>query len=273
MGAAGNGLDMEAKHAAHWGTFSARVANGRLVGVVPFAHDPDPSPIIGNIPAAVHHPCRVARPAIRKGWLDGGPGGKRGRRGAEPFVEVPWDEALDIVAAEIGRVRSAHGNASIFAGSYGWASAGRFHHARSQLHRFLNTVGGYTDQVHTYSVSAGYSILPYVIGSAEAAMTVATGWDSILAHTELFVAFGGLPLKNMQVAAGGLGEHSSGPFMRQAHARGIEFVSVTPIRQDTADVLNARWLALRPNTDVALMLALAHTLETEGLADLAFLDR
>lgn len=264
---------MQHKHAAHWGAFSTQVENGRMVGVVPFAHDPDPSSIIDNIPEALHHPCRIARPAIRRGWLKGGPGGDRERRGAEPFIEVPWDEALDMVAAELRRVRDDHGNASIFAGSYGWASAGRFHHARTQLHRFLNTIGGYTDQVHTYSVSAGYSILPYAIGSAEAAMTVATGWDSILAHTRLLVAFGGLPLKNMQVAAGGLGEHSSGPFMRQAPERGIEFVSISPIRQDTADALGAAWLAVRPNTDVALMLALAHTLESEGLADRAFLDR
>ncbi|MGE0255007.1 MAG: molybdopterin guanine dinucleotide-containing S/N-oxide reductase [Alphaproteobacteria bacterium] len=264
---------MDAKHAAHWGAFTARVANGRLVDVAPFADDPAPSPIIANIPAAVHHACRVARPAIRKGWLEHGPGGNRDRRGAEPFVEVPWDEALDIVAGEVERVRRDHGNAAIFAGSYGWASAGRFHHARTQLHRFLNTVGGFTDQVHTYSVSAGYSILPFVLGSAEAAMMTATGWDSVLARGELVVAFGGLPLKNMQVAAGGLGEHASGSHMRRARARGVEFVSITPIRQDTADDLGAAWLAIRPNTDVALMLALAHTLEVEGLADRAFLDR
>jgi len=58
-------------------------------------------------------------------------------------VEVEWDEALDLVAGELNRVKAAHGNRAIFGGSYGWSSAGRFHHAQSQIHRFLNSFGGY----------------------------------------------------------------------------------------------------------------------------------
>ena len=34
-----------------------------------------------------------------------------------------------------------------------------------------------------------------------------------------------------------------------------------------------QWLAIRPNTDTALMLALAHTLLVEQRHDVAFLDR
>jgi len=45
---------------------------------------------------------------------------------------VSWDEALDLVAGELGRVKRDFGNQAIFGGSYGWASAGRFHHAQSQ---------------------------------------------------------------------------------------------------------------------------------------------
>ena len=63
---------------------------------------------------------------------------------------MEWDEALDLVAAELRRVRTEHGNEAIFGGSYGWASAGRFHHAQSQLHRFLNCIGGYTASVNSY---------------------------------------------------------------------------------------------------------------------------
>ena len=48
--------------------------------------------------------------------------------------------------------------------SYGWASAGRFHHSQSQLHRFLNTIGGYTRSVNTYSSGASEVILPHVVG-------------------------------------------------------------------------------------------------------------
>ena len=45
-----------------------------------------------------------------------------------------WDEALDLVAAEICRVKEAYGNTAVYAGS-GWASAGVFHNAPTQLFR------------------------------------------------------------------------------------------------------------------------------------------
>ena len=260
-------------HTSHWGTFTAEVENGRLVGVRPFAKDPDPSPIIQSMVDAVYDESRILRPMFRKGWLDHGPGGNRQARGAEPFVAVPWDEALDLVAAEIERVRTEHGNQAIFGGSYGWSSAGRFHHAKTQVQRFLGTIGGFTRQVHTYSIAAGYTILPYVLGSAQAAMADATSWDSIVENSELIVAFGGIPMKNTQVSSGGPGQHVAGPYLKQAHQAGVEFVNVSPIRDDAGDFLGAEWLALRPNTDMALMLALAHTLDSEDLANQEFLQK
>src|SRR5512139_725873 len=127
----------------HWGVYEVEVESGKVSRLKPFAQDPAPSPIGNSIPAALHSPTRVLRPAVRKSYLEGGPGAATDRRGAEPFVEVPWSEALDIVAAEVDRVKTKFGNESIFAGSYGWSSAGRFHHAQSQVHRFMNCLGGY----------------------------------------------------------------------------------------------------------------------------------
>lgn len=262
-------------HASHWGAFSAEVENGVLVDAKPFARDPEPSPILRSIPGAVTDRSRVLRPAFRTGWLEAfeenAPDANRSARGTEPFVALPWDEALDIIATELDRVRREHGNEAIFGGSYGWSSAGRFHHAKTQLQRFLNTIGGFTGQVHTYSIAAGYAILPYVTGDPATAMSGATSWDSIVSDCELFVAFGGVPAKNMQVASGGLGEHVSAGFLKQAARSGTSFVNVSPVRDDTAAEVGADWLALRPNTDVALMLGLAHTIETGGLADAPFL--
>ncbi len=260
-------------HTSHWGTFTAEVEDGRLTGVQPFSKDTDPSPIMYSMIDAVYDESRVLKPMIRKGWLDKKSINHPQKRGTDPFISVPWDEALDIVANEIERVRSDHGNSSIFGGSYGWSSAGRFHHAKTQLQRFLGTVGGFTGQVHTYSIAAGYAILPYILGSAQAAMAEATTWDSIVENSELFVAFGGVPMKNTQVTSGGPGQHVASDYLKKAIKSGVKFVNISPIRDDTADFLNAEWLPLRPNTDVALMLALAHTLYDEGLADEVFLDK
>jgi biotin/methionine sulfoxide reductase len=63
------------------------------------------------------------------------------------------------------------------------------------------------------------------------------------------------------------------PSLEAAHRRGARFVLASPLKDDLTDSLDGEWLPLRPNTDTALMLALAHTLAVEELADLDFLTR
>ena len=87
------------------------------------------------------------------------------------------------------------------------------------------------------------------------------------------MSFGGLPLKNTQVSAGGLGKHATRGWLQRCKENGVEFVNISPIKDDAADFLEAEWLAPHPNTDTALMLGLAHTLFHEGLHDPTFLDK
>ncbi|MEO1457457.1 MAG: molybdopterin-dependent oxidoreductase, partial [Pseudomonadota bacterium] len=260
--------------ATHWGTLYARVRDDRITGIEPWEGDPDPTPIGPGMADAVQHPSRIARPAIRRGFLAGRAASDRTARGADPFVEVPWDEALEIAAAELERVRTAHGNAAIFGGSYGWASAGRFHHAQSQVHRFLNCIGGYTASIDTYSYAAISALTPHIVGPfRQLLLNGATAWPVIARHTELLVMLGGMPIKNARVNSGGVGRHSTRGALLDAHANGCRFVNVSPIRSDTIPEIEADWLALRPGTDTALLLGLAHTLVTEDLHDRAFLAR
>jgi biotin/methionine sulfoxide reductase len=259
-------------HGSHWGAFNAIVENGRLVDIEPTERDTFPSPILRGMPDALYHNCRVARPSIRKSYLlKGHKAGGEGR-GAEPFVEVPWDEALDIVTNELKRIKAVYGNEAIFAGSYGWASAGRFHHAKTQLQRFMNCFGGYTGQKHSYSLAAGLAILPHILGDHRTLRNTSS-WDGIEQHTKLFLAFGGCGTKNAQVEPGGSGEHTAGPWLKRLADAGVETISITPVRDDTPEFAQATWLPIRPNTDVALMIALAHTLVSEKLHAPDFLAR
>ncbi|CAL8981290.1 Dimethyl sulfoxide/trimethylamine N-oxide reductase [Rhodoplanes serenus] len=253
---------------AHWGAFTAVVTDGRVVRCEPFGHDPTPSPMLAAIPAMVHSPLRIARPAVREGWREGRP-----RTGHDTFREVSWDEALDLVAGEVSRVRAAHGAGGIFGGSYGWSSAGRVHHARTLVRRFLALGGGFVDQLANYSFGAAQFLLPHVLGTFQPVTGRATDWPSVVADTRLLIAFGGLAPKNSQVGSGGVGSHDFETWLRRARAAGIRIVNVSPLKSDAPDWLDAEWIAIRPNTDVALMLGLAHTLLTEGRHDAAFLDR
>jgi biotin/methionine sulfoxide reductase len=256
---------------AHWGIFRPVVEDGRLISAEPFPADPDPSPLLRSMPSSVHHRSRVTRPAVRESWASAGPGARPDRRGADRFVEVSWEEATALVAEELHRVIGRYGNEAIYGGSYGWSSAGRFHHAKSQLRRFLNVLGGFVDSVDTYSNAAGTVIARRILGSIQAIDGPGTSWSSVAANTRLVVMFGGLPLRNTQITVGGMGEHISGAGLRQAKEAGVTFVNISPIRDDAAAFLNAEWLAPRPGSDTAIMLALIHTLIVEDLHDQSFL--
>lgn len=259
----------------HWGAYWVRAEDDHIVEVEPFEGDPMPSPIGYSIPDAIHHISRVSKPMIRRGWLEGGPGDAGGARGRDTFMPVEWDEALDLVAGELRRVSDAHGNSAIFGGSYGWASAGRFHHAQSQVHRFLNCAGGYAYAVNSYSTAAAQVIIPHVLGVNFHDMIWhhTASWAVIAEHTKLLVMFGGIGVKNAQVSMGGVTRHDTGAWLERCRDNGVQFVNISPLRSDAYGAVNADWLPVTPNADVALMLGLAHVLEAEGLADGQFLER
>ncbi len=259
--------------AAHWGAYRVKVERGRIVGMSPFEEDPDPSPIGEGIIDTLTAPNRILAPMVRESWLQNGPGSNPHLRGKEAFVEVSWEEAEKLIAEEITRVREMYSSRAIYAGSYGWASAGRFHHAQSQLKRFLNCTGGFTGSVFTYSFAAAEAMIPHVLGSYREFLNTATSWRSITENSELVVAFGGIPLKNGQIDSGGLGAHRQKEGIRQAVDAGVEFVSISPLKEDMPGWVNAEWLPARPNSDVALMLGFAHTLLMENLHSADFLSR
>ncbi|KAA0116030.1 molybdopterin guanine dinucleotide-containing S/N-oxide reductase [Mycolicibacterium sp. P9-22] len=254
---------------AHWGAFTADVRDGDIAAVTPQAGDADPSPLLNNLPGSIRHRSRVTGPAVRRGWLRDGPG-PTDRRGDDEFVAVSWDELTDLLAGELRRVIDTHGNEAIYGGSYGWASAGRFHHAQSQVHRFLKLIGGYTSSRHSYSLGATGVIMPRVVGTHDDLFKRSTHWDVIVEHTDLLVAFGGIALKNTGINHGGTTAHPARAALHRFRERGGRIVSFSPLRDDVDG--DHEWHAPVPGTDVAIMLALAHVLATEGLADREFLD-
>jgi len=259
-------------HSSHWGNFYAAWQGDRLV-VKPHPADPDPNLVLQNFPGALRHRARIARPMVRRGWLERGPG-PDDRRGRDEYVPMDWDRVLDLLAGELVRVRDRYGPRAIFGGSYGWSSSGRFHHAQGQLHRFLNiALGGYVRSVNSYSAGASAVILPHVMGPFESIAWRNVTWEQIADETEVVIAFGGMALKNSMVAPGGVTRHVERDAMRRAAERGCKFLLVSPIRSDLPPEAKAEWIAPVPGTDTALMLGIAHELVAAGLQDRAFLDR
>ena len=70
--------------AAHWGVYEVEYDDdGKATRLHPFSKDPDPSPIGLHMLSDEVTRLRVRRPAVRKSWLEKGPGAAPEKRGQE----------------------------------------------------------------------------------------------------------------------------------------------------------------------------------------------
>lgn len=263
---------MTRRTAAHWGSYLIDKTPDGEVRLLDDPQDREPS-VVGRgwLSAMQDTAVRIARPAVRTGWLAGDGGAGRGRDG---YVEVSWDTALDHAATELSRVIAAHGNGAIFAGSYGWASAGRFHHAQSQMRRFLNLIGGHTGARDTYSHAAAEVLLPHITGMSHRRFSQQmTTWPRIAEHCKLFLAFGGVSGRTAQISSGGTSGHDTETWLNRAAGNGMRILNISPQRSDMEGTPAAEWLPIRPGSDTALMLAFAYELLASGSHAQAFLDQ
>ena len=256
--------------ATHWGVYEVEQGPGGPV-LKGHSKDPDPSPI-GLSMVEASKASRVMRPAVRQSWLEHGPCAAPEKRASEPMVEVSWEVALDLAAQATKSIIAEHGNASVFGGSYGWSSAGRFHHAQSQVHRYLNCLGGYVRHSESYSLGAAKVLMPHIVGNMDKLFSNHTSWDVLEKHCKLFVSFGGVPAKNGQVNPGLVGQHKVKVSLERMQQAGVRFINVSPESTNLETGGDVEWISIRPGTDTAMLLGMAHTLYTEGLHDEAFLS-
>ena len=260
-------------NASHWGVYKVHVKGGKIERLTPIDEDKAPSLQLQAVAQQPYNMARVRYPMVRKSFLEKGHKAGGQGRGSEPFVRVSWDKALELVASELQRVMKEHGPKSIFGGSYGWMSPGALGSARNLLQRCLNINGGFVGHYGDYSTGCAQVILPYVIGTNGVYEQV-TAWDLICDKTELIVIWGADPLVTNDIDwAATVHENAEG--FRRVKELGIPCVAVNPLKPDTAEFLGSkcRWIAPRPGTDVAVMLAMCHELETSGKADHEFIRK
>ncbi|CAK7193058.1 Dimethyl sulfoxide/trimethylamine N-oxide reductase [Commensalibacter sp. Nvir] len=256
---------------SHWGVFRGKIENGRLTSVIPWEKDPHPNTMLQGMLDSIYSPTRIKYPMVRRAWLEKGPGADPEGRGTGDFVRISWEKALDLVAGELSRVRKQYGSHSIFGGSYGWKSVGKFHNCRTLLQRMLQTTGGSVNSLGDYSTGAAQVILPHVVGSLEV-YEQCTTWDVIKENTKLLVFWGCNPVNTNQIGWL-IPDHGGYEGLDQVKKAGIRVICIDPINTETCQFLNGEWLAPRPQTDVAMMMGIAYTLYEEKLYDKTFLDK
>jgi biotin/methionine sulfoxide reductase len=258
---------------SHWGTYNFSVDRNKKIQLDNWGLDSSPTEFgIGLADAAIDN-LRITQPHVRKGWLDN-IGKSDGKRGRDEFIPVTWDKAFELASKELLKTKNVYGNSAIYAGSYGWASAGRFHHAKSQVNRFFNLFGGFSSSFQSYSYAAAQTLLPHIIGlDLYTTLEEHTTWNALSEECELILMFGGMPLKNSKVSAGGVGKHVTKLGMKKCCDNGVEFINISPLIDDAPKFLKAQQVPIRPNTDTALMLALAHILIKNQSYDKDFIDK
>ncbi|MBV2236041.1 MAG: molybdopterin-dependent oxidoreductase, partial [Sterolibacterium sp.] len=234
----------------------------------------------------LYHPTRIQYPMVRKSYFEAKqkqfgqahatPAASVAnthpeRRGKEAFVRVDWDTALALVAEEILRTAEKHGNEALFSASYsGWSHAGLL---RPQVlqGRLFGLIGGHSKTTGNYSFGAARFGLAHVIHGMEAYMPQ-TSWEVIEQHTELMVLVGCDPWSNNRIDFN-VADHRMLPHWQNFAKKGIRFISINPQRTRADREFGAQWQPIRPNTDTALFLAMAHHVHNSGRTDQNYLKR
>lgn len=271
--AAGENPEQWIQSGSHYGAFEAKVVNGEWTETCPFKHDKYPCDMLNAVREVVYNPSRVRYPMVRLDWLLKREESDRSQRGDNRFVRVSWDQALDLLYEELERVQKTYGSSGVFTGLADWQMVGKYHKAGGAMDRELGLHGSYVTTVGDYSAAAAQVILPHVIGSLEV-YEQQTSLPLVIQNSNTIVLWGCDPIKNLQIEFL-VPDHDAFGYWQQikeAVAQNkMRVISVDPVRSKSQNYLGCEQLALRPQTDVALMLALAHTLYEEKLYDTAFI--
>jgi anaerobic selenocysteine-containing dehydrogenase len=199
--------------------------------------------------AGIHHdPDRLRRPV------------RRTRAGE--FEEISWDEAFDLVAGRLGKIREQFGSDAI--GLYWGNPTGNNHGALLMVSSFTKAIGTRNR---------------FSAGSQDANPRVATSYElygssiSIpipdIDRTDYFLCLGGNPMISN-------GSVMTAPDMRRrlraVRERGGKIVVVDPRRTETAKEADEH-VAIRPGGDAALLLAMVQVLVARDRVDRRFLER
>jgi trimethylamine-N-oxide reductase (cytochrome c) len=205
--------------------------------------------------------------------VDFDPKGERNpqNRGVSGYVRISWDEALDLVANEIKRVKTEHGQGAIIANHGSHHTWGNIGYYISAAFKFFNTIG-YTRVVHNPDSwegwywgamhHYGYSMR---LGQTETYSLV----EDLMKEAEMVVFWSADP----EATSGSYSAFEGTPRRQWLKELGIEVVHIDPYYNHTAALLGGKWFAPRPGTDTAMALAIAHVWIGEGSYDRKFVEQ
>lgn len=182
-----------------------------------------------------------------------------GKRGEGKFKRISWDEALDMLATELKRIKVQYGNSAMLI-PYGTGSYNQVN-GRQTAARLMNLFGGSLGFYNSYSWACISKATPYVYGTN---ITGNQRQDWINSKYILMWSWNPAEMRD--------GTNSEF-FLKKARENGAKMVCVDPRMSMSAVSLADEWVPIRPGTDVAMMSAMAYVIITENLHDKEFIKR
>ncbi|MGE5407533.1 MAG: formate dehydrogenase subunit alpha [Syntrophothermus sp.] len=223
----------------------AHAADGRVVSITPALDGPanrGHTCLKGRFAHGfTRSPDRLTTPLLREGG---------------ELRPASWKEALDRIAAEIGRIRSDHGPDAIA----GLASSRGTNEDCYALQRLMRAAIG-TNNVDNCS-RVCHSPTSFALRRSFG-LSGATGSFSDIDQADVALLLGVNPTQGHPVV---------GARIKQAALRGCRLITIDPRRIELADY-GAIHLAPRPGTNAAVVLGLCHVVRRDGLLDEEFIAR
>lgn len=231
----------------------------------------------------VYSKNRVMKPLKRVDWEPGGDPAtmNAANRGKSKFVEISWDEALDIMESEIKRVIDQYGPYSVLCiGEDGHRESKDLHAGGGMHMTAMNLLGGYTRETRTPDSVEGwywgakhfwgsgfnrgggliappqngysnYNVVKDVTENADLLVFDAGDWELTQNYASMFFS----------------------RLLKYWEELGKEFVSVDPFCNYTAVCHKTfKWIPILPNTDAALDFGAMYVMITEGIYDKEYID-
>src|SRR5271167_4544373 len=197
-----------------------------------------------------HHPDRLTEPLIRR------EGVSKHNTDIDPanpythFRKASWDEALDVAASGLKRIRDAHGRKALA----GFGSAKGSNEEAYLFQKLVRTGFGSNNVDHCTRLCHASSVAALMEGLSSGAVSApfAAALDA-----EVIIVIGANPTVNHPVAA---------TFIKNAAKNGAKLIVIDPRRQSLSRHAY-KHLAFKPGSDVALLNAMINTIITEGLTD------
>ncbi|HLF98668.1 MAG TPA: formate dehydrogenase subunit alpha [Methylococcaceae bacterium] len=204
----------------------------------------------------VHNPLRLTKPLIRREGVAKTTALLDPSEIPQVFREASWEEALDFAAGGLKKIRDRHGSKALA----GFGSAKGSNEEAYLFQKLVRTGFGSNNVDHCTRLCHASSVAALLegIGSGAVSNPLAD-----VSRAEVIVVIGSNPTVNHPVGA---------TWIKNAVRAGAKLVVMDPNRTQIARFATYA-LQFRPDTDVALLNALMHTIVTEDLYDPDYVDR